>query len=188
MTPRGVARVALAALLLCALPARAAQPRESTLLSDSELPGPLISGIRGARQQIIGAYYLFRTGRGPRNLPAAVARELVAAARRGVPVTILLEGKDPVGRENRRTGLFLARGGVKVLFPTGKGVAHLKALVVDDRLLFVGSHNLTQAALTRNRELTLSVADRDLAIQTRRYLEGTAARASCLIVGQRQKD
>ncbi|UFS71828.1 phospholipase D-like domain-containing protein [Geomonas sp. RF6] len=177
-----MARVALAALLFCALPVVEAEPRESALIADAALPGLLISGIRGARSTITGAYYLFKIGRGSRNIPAQVAAELVAAARRGVEVTILLEGKNPVGRTNRATALFLARGGVKVLFPSGRGAAHVKALVIDDRLLFLGSHNLTQSALSRNSELSLLVQDPALAREVHAYLNRLAARSSYLAV------
>jgi len=52
------------------------------------------------------------------------------------------------------------------------GVLHAKALVCDERVVFITSANLTEAALDRNIELGLLVRDRALAIGVARQFRG----------------
>lgn len=172
---RGVAW-ALGALLFALHPApafsSAARAAQATILADASYQGALIEQIREAKRRIICAFYLFKVGDRRGNLPAAVASELLQARRRGVDVTVILEGGSPVGRENRVAASTLSRGGVRVVIPRGKRVVHAKAAVIDGRYVMLGSHNLTHAALSRNRELSVLLDSPELAAQTTGYLEG----------------
>ena len=160
-------------LLLAAQPAPAQSvPARAALLQDAAYGGELITRIREAKRRIICAFYLFRVGDRRGNLPSAVARELIRARQRGVEVTVILEGDQPVGDENRVAAGMLARGGVRVLFAAGGQATHVKAIVIDDRYVLMGSHNLTHAALSRNDELSVLLDSPELAGQVRRYLEG----------------
>ena len=162
---------ALAALFLGACPVAAqSTPARAALLENGAYGGELVTRIRDAKRRIICAFYLFKVGERRGNLPAAVARELVKARQRGVEVTVILEGGKGVGRENRATAGLLSRGGVRVLWP-GRRVTHAKAVVIDDRYVLVGSHNLTHSALSRNNELSVFLDSPELAGQLRRYLE-----------------
>lgn len=165
----------LLALLLAAHPVPAAplEPNgaKATLLPDAAYDGALIKRIREAKRRIICAFYLFKLGERRDNLPAAVATELIEARRRGVEVTVILEGGKTVGRENLAAARALARGGVRVVIPGGRRTTHAKAVVIDGRYVMVGSHNLSHAALSRNRELSLLVDSPELAAQASKYLE-----------------
>jgi len=164
---------ALAALLLAVHPAPAASPPpQATLLADDAYRGELAHRIREAKRRIICAFYLFKAGEIKGNLPAGIAAELVQACKRGVEVTVILEGGRAVGRENRVAASALSRGGVTVVIPGSRKVTHAKAVVVDDRYVLIGSHNLTHSALARNRELSVMLDDPELAAQVTRYLEG----------------
>ncbi len=166
---------ALAALLLVAhpVPALPLQPEgvKATLLADAAYDGALIKRVREAKRRIICAFYLFKLGERRDNLPKALATELVEARRRGVEVTVILEGGKPVGRENLAAARALAKGGVRVVIPDGRRVTHVKAVVIDERYVMIGSHNLSHAALAGNRELSLLVDSPELAVQTVKYLE-----------------
>ncbi|ACH40496.1 phospholipase D superfamily protein [Citrifermentans bemidjiense Bem] len=167
---------ALAALLLAPHPVPAAplQPEgaKAVLLADAAYDGALVKRIREAKRRIICAFYLFKVGERRDNLPAALAAELIQAGKRGVEVTVILEGGKPVARENRAAARALSRGGVRVVIPGGRRVTHVKAVVIDGRYVMIGSHNLSHAALSRNRELSLLVDSPELAAQTAKYLEG----------------
>jgi len=169
---RGVG-LPLVALLLGALPLQAVPlPAAPQLLANGAYGSTLMNLIRGAKRRITCVFYLFRTGSSAGNQPRAVAAELIAARRRGVEVTVVLDGGQPVGSENRATARLLSRGGVRVLFPGAAGVTtHAKAVSIDDRYLLIGSHNLTQSALTHNNELSLVIDSPQLAGQVRGYLE-----------------
>ena len=162
----------LLALLLGTQPLLAAAvPDEPQLLENGAYQRALLDRIRGAKRRIICVFYLFRTGASAGNRPRAVASELIAAQRRGVEVTVVLEGGRPVALENRATARILSRGGVRVLFPAGGATTHAKAVAFDDRYLLIGSHNLTQSALAHNNELSVVLDSPQLAAELRRYLE-----------------
>lgn len=169
---RGVL-LGLAALLLAAAQAPAgAVPVQAALVADAEYRDTLLKKIQEAKRRIICAFYLFKVTDRRGNHPAALAKELAHAQRRGVDVTVILEGDDPVGPENRAVAGYLTRRGVKVLYPRGRRTTHAKAVVIDDRYVLIGSHNITHAALSKNRELSVLLDSPELAAQTTRYLEG----------------
>jgi phosphatidylserine/phosphatidylglycerophosphate/cardiolipin synthase-like enzyme len=163
----------LAALFLAAHPAPVlSSPAQATLLADAAYQGALKERIRGAKRRIICAFYLFKATERSGNAPAALALDLAKARARGVDVTVILEGDDSVGRDNRAAAGYLSRKGVRVVFPRGRRTTHAKAVVIDDRYVMIGSHNLSHAALTRNRELSVLLDAPELAAQVTGYLEG----------------
>ncbi|GFO65922.1 phospholipase D-like domain-containing protein [Geomonas paludis] len=171
--PARGAVLALAVFLLAVRPLPAlSAPAQATLLADAAYGGELKERIRGAKRRIICAFYLFKVTDRRGNVPAGLAQELAQARGRGVEVTVILEGDDAVGRDNRAAAGFLSRKGVRVIFPRGRRTTHAKAVVIDDRYVMIGSHNLSHAALTRNRELSVLLDAPPLAAQVTRYLEG----------------
>jgi phosphatidylserine/phosphatidylglycerophosphate/cardiolipin synthase-like enzyme len=164
---------ALAALLFGALPSPA-QPSYNSraeVLENGAYSGTLLTRIREAKRRIICAFYLFKVSDGRRNLPAAVARELIGARLRGVAVTVILDPGTSINLENRRAASMLLQNGVSVRFPSRRRVTHAKAMVIDDRYVLIGSHNLTQSALTHNNELSVLLDSPQLAAEVTRYLE-----------------
>lgn len=148
---------------------------QATLLRNSEYQDALLKGIRDARKSIIFSFYLFKMTNGSGNLPRRVAEELVKARKRGVDVTVILEKsrkrEDPLNRENLHTAAFLDRGGVRVFFDSPNTVTHSKAAVIDGRYVYLGSHNLTQSALTHNNELSVVLDCPAMAAEVRAYLD-----------------
>lgn len=145
-----------------------------TLLRNQEYSSALLEAIRNADHSILFSFYLFKVTDTRGNLPGKVVNELIAARRRGVDVTVYLEkkrGKDPLITENRRTAEMLNRGGITVLFDSPDVTTHAKAAVIDGRLVFLGSHNLTQGALQRNNELSVMIDSPELAAAVRSYLD-----------------
>lgn len=163
---------ALAVSFLVGAPAPSrATPADATLLADSAYGAALSKRIREAKRRVICAFYLFKVTERRGNIPAALASDLVQAQKRGVAITVILEGDKPVGPENRLVVSYLARNGVRVVFPSGRRTLHAKAVVVDDRYVMLGSHNLSHAALSKNRELSVMLDSPELAGQVTRYLE-----------------
>lgn len=68
------------------------------------------------------------------------------------------------------TGLLL-RGGIAVVLHAGRTVTHAKTVSVDDRYVFIGSHNLTQSALMHNNELSVMLDSPRLAARISDYLQ-----------------
>lgn len=169
--------VVLALALAGSTELQAAAPGHSgkiVLLQDHTYADALISGIRSAKKSIAGCFFLFKVTSSHGNLPLKIAEELIAAKKRGVDVTIELEqepaGKRTVYEQNRRAAQLLAAGGVTVRFDTPKTVTHVKALVIDRRYVYLGSHNLTQSALKYNNELSVMIDSPELAGEISAYL------------------
>lgn len=159
-----------------AIPAAAAPPSRSvTLLKNGDYLDALVQGIGKARQSVVCSCYLFKTGTGRGNQPRRIADELIRARQRGVAVTVVLEDegrrRDPLNAENHVTAALLRRGGVTVRFDSPWVTSHAKVVVIDNRHVYLGSHNLTQSALTRNNELSLHIDSPDLAAEITGYLD-----------------
>jgi len=62
-----------------------------TLLEDHKYYDALLSGIRKAKKEITGCFFLFKISEHKNDQPMAIVRELIAAHQRGVTVSIELE-------------------------------------------------------------------------------------------------
>jgi len=58
---------------------------------------------------------------------------------------------------NTRTETFLRLAGVEVKFGQIGVATHAKMLIVDDRILILGSHNISKGSFSRNQEASIVV-------------------------------
>lgn len=148
---------------------------EITVLEDGKYFKALLNRINSAKRDVLISMYIFKTTGKRTNAADRIKDALIKAARRGVDVKVLLEREDAVGSsinsENKATAAGLARGGVKVYFDSPRKRTHVKAVVIDGRYTFIGSHNLTASALQHNRELSLLIDSEEVARETARYIE-----------------
>ena len=146
-----------------------------TMLADHKYYDALIGGIRKANKEITGCFFLFKASDSKGNLPMAIVSELIAARKRGVNISIELEqaatGKGTVYEQNRKAATIMTDAGIKVRFDAPKTTTHVKAMVIDGRYVYVGSHNLTQSALKFNNELSVMIDSPELAAEVIRYLD-----------------
>lgn len=145
-----------------------------TMLQDDRYVEALTNGIRNAKQEIAGCFFIFKVSEKSYGLPRKIVNELIAAKKRGVRITIALEqdarGRGAVYEQNRRAAALLSEAGIKVRFDAPKTTTHVKALVIDGRYVYIGSHNLTQSALKYNRELSVMIDSPELAAEVTAYL------------------
>lgn len=146
-----------------------------TLLKNREYADALLKGIRNSRKSIILSCYLFKLNPSKPGVPGRVAEELTKAGNRGVDVTVVFEisndTDDPLNAGNRETASLLSRSGIRVLFDSPRTKSHLKAALIDDRYVFVGSHNLTESALKHNNEVSVLMESPEIASEMRSYLK-----------------
>lgn len=151
-----------------------AYPGKVTMLADHKYYDALISGIRKAKKEVTGCFFIFKASEHKGDKPMAVVRELIAAQKRGVAVSIELEqaatGKGTVYEQNRKAASLMSDAGIKVRFDTPKTITHVKAMVIDGRYVYLGSHNLTQSALKYNNELSVMIDSADFAEEVTAYL------------------
>jgi phosphatidylserine/phosphatidylglycerophosphate/cardiolipin synthase-like enzyme len=150
-----------------------AEPHKAavTLLKDTRFVEALLTGIMNSRKSIVCCYHLFVIK--GKNASEGVLAELVRARQRGVEVKVILEKTRQdvrLNEENLHTAALLSRGGIKVYFDNPDVVTHLKVTVIDNRYVFLGSHNLTEGSLRQNNELSVLIDSPEIAGETLSYL------------------
>jgi phosphatidylserine/phosphatidylglycerophosphate/cardiolipin synthase-like enzyme len=86
-----------------------------------------------------------------------IGSALVAAARRGVHVTVVLDAVQT--SEHRGEPQYISNHGVPVLVDSRHAMAHNKVILIDGRTLITGSFNFTRAAEEDNAENLLVLHD-----------------------------
>jgi phosphatidylserine/phosphatidylglycerophosphate/cardiolipin synthase-like enzyme len=141
-------------LLLCVwvVPAQAADVSACFTPAENCLDR-IVSAIDGARRQIRMQAYEFTSH--------PILQALVAASRRGVDVRIIVDrvAAEAAGGRAREA----QAAGLAVYVDTPRGIAHTKAIIIDDRLVIGGSYNYTQAAEAVNVEDVTFITAPDVA-------------------------
>ena len=144
------------------------------ILANEEFFPSLLKSIDEAQNEILISMFSFKTGEHKNSYPDRIASHLVKAVKRGVKVTVILETtgdrSDELNIQNRETGKFLEEKGVKVYFDSPYKTTHTKLIVIDQRLVLLGSHNLTQAAMKYNNEISILLVSSELAERARNFM------------------
>jgi phosphatidylserine/phosphatidylglycerophosphate/cardiolipin synthase-like enzyme len=139
---------------------------QAHLLPNQDYYPYLKAYFQRAQKSIVGTVYLVKTADFPDNEPADLLRELMAASRRNVQVDLVLERSEEfrdINDSNSIAAETLRKAGVHVRFDPVNMATHAKTFVIDGRFCFVGSHNLTHAAMTRNAELSVFIDSTEMA-------------------------
>jgi phosphatidylserine/phosphatidylglycerophosphate/cardiolipin synthase-like enzyme len=146
----------------------------AVLLKNQAYFPALIKVIDAAQNEIIMSFFLFKAGVHRDSYPDIIAEHLGEAVKRGVKIKIILEnsgGRDQhLDSDNRQTKDILERKGMEVYWDSPKKTTHTKLVVIDQSIVFLGSHNLTQSALKYNNELSVKMECPDLANDARNYM------------------
>ncbi len=145
----------------------------ATLLKNRDYYEALTLAIDKAEKEIVMAVFIFKTAGQKGSYPDVVAEKLAEAARRGVRVEVILErskeADSDLDADNNKTAQLLKDKGIKVCFDSPQKTTHTKLIVIDRRLTFAGSHNLTQSALKYNNEVSVMIASETTAAEAQRY-------------------
>ncbi len=150
-----------------------------TLLADGEFFERLVETVAAARREVLVSTYIFITRGRDGNRADILARKLAEAAGRGVRVKVRLEedkGDRELTEQNRKTARLLEQGGVTVIFDDPSVKSHGKVAVVDGRWVFIGSHNLSDSALSYNREMSVVIDSPEAATAVDAWMESPSAR------------
>ncbi len=150
---------------------------EVVALLDEDYGPAVVQQIRKAKSRIRCALYMARFDpRFPNNREGSLLVELAAARRRGVDVSVILDGSDrpwedagsPMGvmkkeHTNSAAFKFLKRNGVNVVYESEDALLHSKLIIIDNEISIVGSTNWTYSALAKNREASVIVRSAEVA-------------------------
>lgn len=107
--------------------------------------------IDGARVSIHGAFYSISS--------KSLAGKMIEAHRRGVEVRLVLERRNARGAEfDRLTG-----AGIPVVSDTGRGLMHNKFAIIDGRIVWTGSYNLTENGVPKHNNNAIELESEELA-------------------------
>lgn len=149
------------------------------LLKDRDYLPALLEGIDQARREIALSVFFFKTNGFRDNQPDRVLSRLREAVRRGVKVDAVIEqGQkgDNISGSNAETVKKLKAAGIAVCMDEQDRTTHAKMVIIDQRFLFIGSHNLTQSALKYNHEVSVRIDSPSLAGEALQYVKSLCPR------------
>lgn len=140
------------------------------LLVDEKYLPRFVSDVGLAKTSVYCAMYMFKFDaylKGNLQEPTPLlAAALADAARRGVDVAMVFdEGRveELTTEYNKKTADYLTKNGVKIIFDTPQRRLHSKMCLIDEKILFIGSHNYTFSAMSRNSETSVRLVSKDVA-------------------------
>ncbi len=144
------------------------------LLTNEDYFPALLKAIDEAQSEIFMSIFSFKAGVHKNSYSDIILAHLARAVKKGIKVIVILEntgGNDyKLDAENQQTKQLLEEKGVKVYFDSPRQTTHTKLIVIDERIILLGSHNLTQAALKYNNEISILLDRPDLAKRARNYM------------------
>ena len=147
---------------------------QTVILANEDYFPALLEAIDKAQNEIIISIFSFKAVEHKNSYPDRILNNLAKAVKRGVKVIVVLERtgnkSDELDIQNRQTGRLLAEKGINVFFDSPRKTTHTKLVVIDQRLLILGSHNFTQSALKYNNEISILLESPDMAKNARDYI------------------
>ncbi|MFA5321897.1 MAG: phospholipase D-like domain-containing protein [Smithella sp.] len=147
--------------------------RAAILTNEDFLPA-LLESIDEAQSEILMSVFSFKAGKHKNSYPDQIVSHLAKAVKRGVKVFVVLETTetktDGLNIQNRKAGRLLEEKGINVFFDSPHKTTHTKLTLIDQRLIFLGSHNFTQSALKYNNEISVLLDRPELAGSVRNYI------------------
>jgi phosphatidylserine/phosphatidylglycerophosphate/cardiolipin synthase-like enzyme len=122
------------------------------ILIGREYPETLTRYVKNAKQSIKILIYDWRFY--PNEVGASIQKfnyEILQARKRGVEVSAIVNSDYPC--------LFFQNEKIKVRRINSKKTMHIKLIIIDQKYLFLGSHNLTKNAFELNHEMSLLIDD-----------------------------
>ena len=130
--------------------------------------------LKKAKKSIVVCMYVFKTSKSKKNFANNIMNEIIAAAKKGIIVEVLMEendrSEDKLNTYNQSTATKLRKAGIEVRFDSKHIITHAKLIIIDERLVFIGSHNLTHTALGKSNETSLMVDSKELADVFLKYI------------------
>lgn len=136
-----------------------------TVLNNDEYITSFVSDTARAEKSITCALFMYKIDNyNINNLEEPVpliTSALINAAKRNVDITIIFEkssDKDDLSNKyNENTASYLKKHGIKVLFDNESKKLHAKLCLIDDKIIYTGSHNFTYSAMKRNSESSVRI-------------------------------
>lgn len=146
-------------------------------LANNEYLGELVSSIEDAEKSITVSMYMFKTTDYTTQDTKHIENALIRAAGKGINVKVIMDIEKEEGflnDVNRETAEELAEEGIKIIYDSPSKRTHTKLIVIDKKIVFIGSHNFTHSAMNYNNEASVKVISKDFAEEVLNYINGIA--------------
>ena len=148
---------------------------EVRLLKDQAFVKEMFTQISQAKRSIHISTFVFKTTKNRANYANRLVQALIKKSKSGVKVVVVLEKSSynrSINHANARTMKLLKGGGVDARFDHPKKQSHAKLAIFDGVRIILGSHNLTDTAMRKSREVSLIMEDREKAQELILYIQG----------------
>ena len=145
-----------------------------TLLPDEAFFLVLMNTLKTASESVWLTTFVFKTTDSTHNRAGKVINLLGTLVEQGVDVTLVLEYNPrnlSLMESNQTSKRRLINRGARVIWDNPSKTMHSKIVVIDNRWVFIGSHNMTHSALALNNELSLMIDSPQLAASTIEYIQ-----------------
>jgi len=98
-------------------------------------------------------------------------RDLVAAKNRGIDVTVIIEYRTYFGYidGNLEAYDYLLQNGINVRLDDESDTDHMKLVIIDGYIVYIGSHNWSESSLYYNHETSAKIISEEIAKTLREY-------------------
>ncbi len=148
-------------------------PQSIQVLVDRDYYHSLLSDLRHANCCVkVAMYSMIYDEDDPYDWANDLIRELVYAKQRGVNVSVVIEYRTYYGYmdDNLPAYNYLLSNGVNVKLDNEADTDHLKLVLIDDKIVYVGSHNWSESALYYNHETSVKIVSEEIAQTFKGYL------------------
>ncbi len=135
------------------------------VLNDREYYPRLLATLSKANKSIHISMFMFKMDN---DVVERIAEILIAKSRQGVDVRVVMEDSLDYNELAYRR---LRDAGVPVRFDSRAHTTHTKLVIVDGKIVFVGSHNFSYSAMERNHEASVMILDPAVAKAEEEYFE-----------------
>ena len=133
----------------------------------------IIEDFRNAKKSIfVVMYSLVFDSNDEINWANDLVEELVEAHKNGLNVTVLIEYQTDSGvlTENLKAFNYLKDNNVTVILDTELTTDHMKFVIIDDKDVYLGSHDWTESSLFDDNELSVKIRGEEIATNLKNYI------------------
>ena len=151
-----------------------ASPLEWQNISNDRYFPALLKAVKNAQKSIYACLYYISYFPDQKGKVEQILNALADAVKRGVKVEVILDrgndlaGEGDISQKNIRAYSQLRKLGIPVFYDEMKTTTHAKYWLVDESLVILGSHNISENSLTNNREASILIQSPEVA---KSYLE-----------------
>ncbi len=150
-----------------------------TILNDEEYTPLFVHDVTQAEKSITCALFMYKIDDYNMDnlhepLPL-ITSSLINAAKKGVNVTLIFEKskyKDDLSNKyNEKTAKYLKDNGINIIYDNIDKKLHAKLCLIDNKIIYTGSHNFTYSAMMRNSESSVRIISKEEAEEISEYFK-----------------